>query len=192
MAAAKRPRTSSPESDEVKVIPDVFVRVDDEEMTMDDVFEPEGERLPSGSASSSVSDGELKMFAFNVGQANFSIIQKGNRLVIIVAGGSLSSETKKLMEEVLKGRIVVAVFVTHPHEDHFNLFIDPVHLGKRYSESFVGCKFYLSGSVWDWTSGSKTENKARKDFVSFLEENGYEVVYNPLGFESKPDWPFNL
>ena len=52
-------------------------------------------------------------------------------------------------------------------------------------ESFRECWFFLSGNESDWMSGRKTDKTARKKFVNYLIEHGYQLMYDLVGFTSE-------
>ncbi|MDR1982562.1 MAG: MBL fold metallo-hydrolase [Holosporaceae bacterium] len=109
------------------------------------------------------SDGALYAHAFNVGQANFIVLRKKNKAVMIDAGYQ-SEEFKPsetLLDEVLPAPgddgddkvtpiEIEAVFITHPHKDHFSFFIGESNLFAVLGESFHETHFYLGGDLDDW------------------------------------------
>ena len=101
------------------------------------------------------SDGDLYVNAINVGQGNFIILRKGNHAVILDAGGRLPFEDIEIkLYGLLQGVIIDAVFITHPHKDHFSLFYEGTSLLETYEPSFLNTVFYLGGTERDWTSNS--------------------------------------
>ncbi|MDR2067656.1 MAG: hypothetical protein LBP41_01550 [Holosporaceae bacterium] len=111
--------------------------------------------------SKTLDDGNLYIFALDVGQANFIVMRKSKEIVVVDAGlGSFSPEFRFLapkIEDIFKGAVLSSVFVTHPHDDHFNLFLEssPLFLGKFCD--FSSTEFYLGGTDVDWqrTDGTK-------------------------------------
>lgn len=104
-------------------------------------------------------DGQLYINAFNVGQGNFIVLRKDNHAVIIDAGGRLICESEKV-DELLINVVIDAVFITHPHDDHFSLFNSK--LFEAFPKSFANTVFYLSGEKNDW------ESKKAKNFLQRL------------------------
>jgi beta-lactamase superfamily II metal-dependent hydrolase len=94
-----------------------------------------------------VNDGNLYIVAFNVGQANFIILKKENRVVIVDAGmqkGFQPEFTGKL-DNLLSGATVEAVFITHPHLDHFSLIGGcNIDLLKLYKAGFQNTIWFKS------------------------------------------------
>ena len=117
------------------------------------------------------------MFAFNVGQANCIVLRKGSNCVIVDAGGSFYQKDSK--DKVLEGKVstlilgtsLEAVFVTHPHKDHYTLLQDPVF------EPFLRTttQFFLGGSKKDW-DGEKPES-TRSKFRNELLGKGITISY---------------
>ncbi|MDR1982744.1 MAG: MBL fold metallo-hydrolase, partial [Holosporaceae bacterium] len=97
------------------------------------------------------SDGQLYINAFNVGQGNFIVLRKENRAVIIDAGGVPFDEEHIKIDELLVDVVIDAVFITHPHDDHFSLFNNK--LFGAFPKSFANTVFYLSGKESDWKTG---------------------------------------
>lgn len=109
---------------------------------------------------------DLYLFAFNVGQANCIVLRKGIKCVIVDAGGSITyGSLNEKVTELLDGTTIDAVFVTHPHTDHFTLL-----QGSKFASSFASTtRFFLGGLVTDWKG-----DKASK-FVTAL--TGKSVSY---------------
>jgi beta-lactamase superfamily II metal-dependent hydrolase len=104
-------------------------------------------------------DGSLYILPFNVGQANFIVLRKNDECVIIDAGFSGTSSAnpdtmRDLINDVFTGVRVKAVFLTHPHEDHYNLFSSPQSLfaGEWKKHVLQNSVFYLGGTVTDWST----------------------------------------
>lgn len=94
------------------------------------------------------SEDRLYVFAFNTGQANCIILRKGSHTVIFDAGGDFPSDIEEdKAKSLLKETVVDAVFITHPHEDHFSLI--PEVFGQYLDENTI---FFLGGTVADWTN----------------------------------------
>ena len=92
----------------------------------------------------------LYVFAFNVGQANCIVLRKGSKCVVVDAGGNINYESlSEKITGVLDGTTIHAVFVTHPHTDHFTL----LQRSKFTSSFFPETQFFLGGSVDDWDKG---------------------------------------
>lgn len=73
----------------------------------------------------------LYIYAFNTGQANFIIMRHGNNAYIVDAGCNkksqhvgLDKELKEKVESIVDDLQLQAVFITHPHTDHYNLLND--------------------------------------------------------------------
>ena len=66
---------------------------------------------------------EMKMYAFDAGQAYFTVTQKGDTLVIIDA--KKYEYQMCLCASSFQAEESFADFITHPHEDHFDLFVKP-------------------------------------------------------------------
>jgi beta-lactamase superfamily II metal-dependent hydrolase len=101
---------------------------------------------------------ELHVFSFNVGQANCIILRHGTESVIIDAGkgnglskGNFEKFIQPKMFSLLHGTQLKAIFVTHPHTDHYNLIPDLL----RFGVDSEGCKVFLGGekSAWETSRG---------------------------------------
>lgn len=107
-----------------------------------------------------IDDKELHVFAFNVGQGNCIILRHGNESAIIDAGkgnGLDKPDDKSQFDRfvlpkitaLLRGTQLKAVFITHPHTDHYNLLwdlIEGVKLGGGYP-------IFLGGAEQNWNTG---------------------------------------
>lgn len=120
------------------------------------------EKMPSTlTNSNTLDDGNLYVFALDVGQANFIIMRKSKEIVVVDAGlGSKAPHFTCLapkIKNIFDGATLSAVFITHPHDDHFNLFLksSPLFLGSFCN--FSNTEFYLGGTDIDWqrTAGTK-------------------------------------
>ena len=106
----------------------------------------------------------LHVFAFNVGQANCIVLRCGDEVVIVDAG--TPSKSKALgknnnpipneleinifpqVDKVLKNTKIKAVFITHPHTDHYNLI---EYLFQRYWDTQKeSCRLFLGGPETEW------------------------------------------
>lgn len=110
----------------------------------------------------------LEVHAFNVGQANFIVLRRYDKAVIIDAGcqGSEYTPNAELCDAVLKDVEIVAIFLTHPHTDHFCLLkslLDSYSAGKAV--------ILLGGIRGDWENTSQ----ASKDCLQSLGER--EIVF---------------
>ena len=91
-------------------------------------------------------DNILYIMAFNVGQANCIILRKGQNVVIVDAGGAFADDyvSEKAMD-LISGCVIQAIFISHPHEDHFSLLLTD------FGFAINDCtKFYLGGFEEDW------------------------------------------
>ncbi|GHU20857.1 hypothetical protein FACS189472_12910 [Alphaproteobacteria bacterium] len=113
-----------------------------------------------------LSNGDLYIIALNVGQANFLILIKEKHAVIIDAGlgnekgfniSSLSSNIKRILE----GCLVDAVFITHPHNDHFSLFLKKSKIDIWKNADFNKTIFFLGGAKAHWKKSSHKKLLAR-------------------------------
>lgn len=107
-------------------------------------------------------DGSLHIFAFNVGQGNCIFLRQGNELAIIDAGydtGDPREFTKTVwpkITELLGAEVQLkAVFLTHPHKDHYNLISTKKFLLLNYMKC-KGSQAFLGGVQEDW--GEKEED----------------------------------
>lgn len=96
----------------------------------------------------------LYVFAFNVGQANCIVLRKGGKCVIVDAGGTFykKSDEDQFLERKFSSAInatIDAVFVTHPHKDHYSLLCDAICTSKFTATT----QFFLGGSNVDWEGG---------------------------------------
>lgn len=90
---------------------------------------------------------DLYKFNFNVGQANFIVLRRGQNVVIVDAGSQDINYLKRfegIMNYVFDQAKVDAVFVTHPDQDHYNLLTD--FTSKRYPGAFQDTAFFLGGT----------------------------------------------
>lgn len=124
------------------------------------------EKMPSTLTNSdTLDDGNLYVFALDVGQANFIIMRKSKEIVVVDAGlGSKAPDFNFLapkIKEIFDGATLSAVFITHPHDDHFNIFLksSPLFLGSFCN--FSNTEFYLGGTDIDWQRTART-----KEFIS--------------------------
>lgn len=103
---------------------------------------------------------ELHVFAFNVGQGNCIILRHGNESAIIDAGkgnGLDKPDDKSQFDRFVLPKITAllretklkAVFVTHPHTDHYNLLWDLIE-GEKLSR---GYPIFLGGAEQNWNTG---------------------------------------
>ena len=109
---------------------------------------------------------KLKTYVFNVGQANFIVLKKEQELVIIDAGAQSNEyirNNKVSVVSVLEGARVKAVFITHPHGDHFSLLLGLIN---RHKEEFTNALFFLGGNKSDWTQTGFAERKAFYDALA--------------------------
>ncbi|MDR2724041.1 MAG: MBL fold metallo-hydrolase [Holosporaceae bacterium] len=135
----------------------------------------------------------LHIFAFDVGQANFIVLAKdvnhdgvvNRHLAIVDAGWGAGKPGFPLYENKMiplfeaENAILDAVFVTHPHTDHYNAFIEgPVRgvlerLVEKSASNKEGGKvpFYLGGTDADW------ENGKCSNFVGNVSSKGGSPVY---------------
>jgi hypothetical protein len=105
----------------------------------------------------------LYTFAFNTGQANCVVLRKGMRAVIFDAGGNFFNPSEEAkVKSLLNGVHVDAVFVTHPHEDHFSLL--PTVFNPYFSDDTV---FFLGGTEADWTDVLNVTEVAKQCIDSF-------------------------
>ena len=106
----------------------------------------------------------LNVFAFNVGQANCIVLRCGDEVVIVDAGipnksKALGKHRNSIQNEleinilpqigkVLKNTNIKAVFITHPHIDHYNLI---GYLFQTYwPNQTESCRLFLGGTEQDW------------------------------------------
>ena len=101
-------------------------------------------------------DEELHVFSFNVGQGNCIILRHGGDSAIIDTGKGIGIDKFHFEEfilpkitSLLQGTHLRAIFVTHPHEDHYNLISNLRKAVKDISE----CKVFLGGTPQDWKNG---------------------------------------
>lgn len=137
---------------------------------------------------------ELYIFAFDVEQANFIALRKNNKVVIIDAGCGYGQNDSKprdqiaqIADQLFKGASVEAVFITHPHDDHFSLFCDTKKRKgflAKYPQQFKSTKFICSGkqeqSYWPAYQVDYTGSSYDQKFVNAL--LGRDVRY--LGNDS--------
>ena len=103
-----------------------------------------------------LNDKNLYIFAFNVGQANFILLRKGNSAVIVDAGqgkkDELFTETAKDKASKLLSEIqnIEAIFITHPHDDHYSLLLPTSPIGRLFKITDATV-LILGGSKNDWT-----------------------------------------
>ena len=89
----------------------------------------------------------LYAMAFDVGQANCVILRKGQQVVIVDAGGTFAdAKTRAKAAHLLDGCTISAVFISHPHNDHFSLLEDQMFKEKITKETH----FFLGGTEQDW------------------------------------------
>lgn len=144
---------------------------------------------------------ELYTFVFNVGQGNFCLMRKNNKIVIVDAGKGNGLEsyvniTKEFLNPFFAKSVVEAVFITHPHDDHFDLFFNGLVIestgprgGKHkkntslldeYPDSFQETCFWLGGTQEDWK-----QNESRKGVIRKIESGeDREIRYVDIGHES--------
>jgi beta-lactamase superfamily II metal-dependent hydrolase len=130
-------------------------------------------------------NGNLYAHAFNVGQANFIVLNKGEGAVIIDAGSQypisqLRDSVGDKLDELLLRCTVEAVFITHPHKDHFSLFTENDNLLNLYGEKFAKTKFYLGGSKTDWESRDAGSFLGKIKNGQFL-DNSHQEIADLLG-----------
>jgi hypothetical protein len=91
-------------------------------------------------------ESELYVFAFNTGQANCIILRKGDKAVLFDAGGNFFEEKEREKAvNLLNGVHLDAVFITHPHSDHYSLLL-PVFATHIARDT----KFFFGGTAADW------------------------------------------
>lgn len=101
--------------------------------------------------SNAMRQDHLDVFAFNVGQANFNVLRTNNEIVIMDAGIKGSSigvySICDLFKEVAVDLPISAVFISHPHKDHYSLV---ELLYDIFIPQFQNTKFYLGGTLAHW------------------------------------------
>lgn len=92
-------------------------------------------------------DNFLYAMAFDVGQANCVILRKGKQVVIVDAGGTFADDNiKAKAASMMEDCTISAVFVSHPHNDHFSLLAD-----KMFQNNITpATQFILGGTEQDW------------------------------------------
>lgn len=128
--------------------------------------------------------GYLYVFAFNVGQANCIVLRKGEKCVIVDAGGTFYKKSDE--DQVLKRKFssaidatIDAVFVTHPHQDHYSLLCNSMCTSK-FTET---TQFFLGGSNVD-LEGGKPGSLLSK-FCAVLKNYQVDYVETLKTFSSK-------
>ena len=120
---------------------------------------------------------------------DFRMIQVGDDIVIIDAGGELK-EKYQFVLKMIQSKRVRAVFITCTHRACFNLLIGSFCFLKRFPESFNGCHFYLAGRESDWRKNDDT-----RALISALNEYGHteRIHYIRSGpFHSPSDLPITF
>lgn len=117
----------------------------------------------------------LRVHAFNVGQANFIVLRLINDAVIIDAGAQNDGyfPDEDSLDIALGGATVKAVFLTHPHRDHFSLFLKDILLSRyAFDETF----FILGGKKSDWKSeGTRNELYFKLKNRVLVTEDGQKI-----------------
>lgn len=104
-----------------------------------------------------LNDKNLYVFAFNVGQANFILLRKGNSAVIVDAGqgkkDKLFAKTAKEKASELLSEIqnIEAIFITHPHDDHYSLLLPTSPIGSLFKITDATA-LILGGCEDNWTT----------------------------------------
>lgn len=107
--------------DDDRIFPSIFYDINA------DAYSSEGWYTKRNETSLTKDNSKLHIFAFNVGQGNCIILRKGAAAVIIDAGegsGKIDSFRALILPKiktVLKGAKIKAIFITHPHDDHYNI-----------------------------------------------------------------------
>ena len=133
---------------------------------------------------------ELYTFVFNVGQGNFCLMRKNNKIVIVDAGKGNGLEsyvniTKEFLDTFFAGSVVEAVFITHPHTDHFNLFLDPkTSLIDKYFDNFKTTCFWLGGMQEDWEKPASSRDQTSRVIGKIKSEEGRKIEYINSGHKS--------
>ncbi len=106
-----------------------------------------------------VSNDELAIYAFNVGQANFVALTKNNKAVIVDAGFQDKRHTPQACYNILQGHSIEAIYITHPHADHYS-FIFPHTTNTKTATAYLSklfdlgnTLFLLGGAEADWDTG---------------------------------------
>ena len=107
----------------------------------------------------------LNVFVFNVGQANCIILRCGKEVAIVDAGKNMDNAVYKRcisnkIKTVMEGSLLKAVFITHPHKDHYSLISELIThsleqnnltQGKTLgSQNKHNIKFFLGGAEDNW------------------------------------------
>lgn len=119
-----------------------------------------------------VSNDELAIYAFNVGQANFVALTKNNKAVIVDAGFQDKRHTPQACYNILQGHSIEAIYITHPHADHYS-FIFPHTTNTKTATAYLSNLFDLGNTLF-LLGGAKTDwntdfvRNIRNDFCAFL------------------------
>lgn len=119
-------------------------------------------------------DGELHVFAFNVGQGNCIILRVGAKSVIVDAGRGAGLDQEAFqhfifpkIRAVLQGTTLQAIFISHPHEDHYSL----VRRLTLVAPMAANCKVFLGGTKAAWM-----ETQSATDFYNWATTPGRKVA----------------
>lgn len=131
----------------------------------------------------------LLVRAYNVGEANFIVLKKDNKAVIIDAGAQSYSYYQSIPErriiEMLNDVTIEAVFLTHPHKDHYNLIFNSNGMGLifiNYRDFFIGTDFYFGGREDDWKNIISIEIKEQ---LNSIKPNNLLFVDNQMFYSTK-------
>lgn len=124
-------------------------------------------------------------------ESNVFVLTKENECIIVDAGASI-----KKVADVVDGKKVLGIFLTHGHYDHSYNALD-------YSKEF-DCKIfcsslsrnYLKNPEWNYSDGKlKVENFSQFEFLNgqgSLKIGEFEIFYHQLGGHSLGDMCFQV
>ena len=125
---------------------------------------------------------ELYLFIFSVGQANFCLLRRENKVVIVDAGkGSFGIPLDtQIIQKFLDSSTIEAVFITHPHVDHFDLF-NPTKTNNGLLDKLnKETTFYLGGEESDW----RAKKRKHATFIKNISDKRVNINYMGRGHES--------
>lgn len=115
----------------------------------------------------------IELIAFNAGQANFNAIKHQNKVVLFDVGSRYNQDklsnllksgqdtSEQLSKDPFVGCRIEAVFISHPHLDHFSHY---KHMNQYYNTDTM---FILGGEATHW------ETKTAKGFLEGINKKQY-------------------